>query len=148
MSTSATRILPLHTIVINIHKAARCSTSTLATRVLPLHTVVTNIHKATRYSTSTLATRLPALKVAITKVHKAGKCSTSISATRLPAVKVVVTNIHKSSIYTKLRNVSNAILYCGECNNWQSAFKKKNSTDEVDITVRQIMSNFNSLNSS
>ncbi|KAM5555831.1 hypothetical protein ABKV19_023643 [Rosa sericea] len=46
-----------------------------------------------------------------------------------------------SPVYTKFGNVPDANLYCGECNNWQSAIKKKNSTDEVDIPVRQIMSN-------
>ncbi|XP_061995588.1 uncharacterized protein LOC133713567 [Rosa rugosa] len=47
----------------------------------------------------------------------------------------------QSPIYTKLGNVPDANLYCGECNNWQSAIKKKISTNEVDIPFRQIMSN-------
>ncbi|KAM5550754.1 NAC domain-containing protein 91-like [Rosa sericea] len=45
-------------------------------------------------------------------------------------------------IYTKLGNVPDANLYCGECNNWQSAIETKVSTDEVDIPIRQIMSIF------
>ncbi|XP_040368590.1 uncharacterized protein LOC112193316 isoform X3 [Rosa chinensis] len=51
-------------------------------------------------------------------------------------------SILQSPIYTKLGNVSDANLYFGECNNWQSAFKKKVSTNEVDIPVRHILSNF------
>ncbi|XP_024176408.1 uncharacterized protein LOC112182188 [Rosa chinensis] len=49
-------------------------------------------------------------------------------------------SIPQSPIYTKLGNVPDANLYFGECNNWQSAFKKNISTNEVDIPI--IMSNF------
>ncbi|KAM5551665.1 hypothetical protein ABKV19_026491 [Rosa sericea] len=51
-------------------------------------------------------------------------------------------SILQSPIYTKLGNVLDANLYLGECNDWQSAFKKKVSTNEVDIPVRHILSNF------
>ncbi|KAM5550758.1 hypothetical protein ABKV19_027213 [Rosa sericea] len=51
-------------------------------------------------------------------------------------------SILQSPIYTKLGNVPYANLYFSECKNWQSAFKKKISTNEVDIPVRHIMSNF------
>lgn len=50
--------------------------------------------------------------------------------------------IMQSPIYTKLGNVPHANVYYGECNKWQSAFKKKSSTNEVDIPVRHIVSNF------
>ncbi|XP_061996758.1 NAC domain containing protein 50-like isoform X2 [Rosa rugosa] len=51
-------------------------------------------------------------------------------------------SILQSPIYPKLGNVPDANLCFSECNDWQSAFKKKNSTNEVDIPIRHIMSNF------
>ncbi|KAK9949934.1 hypothetical protein M0R45_005442 [Rubus argutus] len=50
--------------------------------------------------------------------------------------------ILQSPIYTKLGNAPHANVYYGECNKWQSTFEKKNSTNEVDIPVRHIVSNF------
>ncbi|XP_004308751.1 PREDICTED: NAC domain-containing protein 74-like isoform X2 [Fragaria vesca subsp. vesca] len=50
--------------------------------------------------------------------------------------------ILQSPIYTKQGNVSDASLYYGECNNWQSESTKTISTDKVDIPVRHVMSNF------
>ncbi|XP_024176409.1 NAC domain containing protein 50 isoform X1 [Rosa chinensis] len=51
-------------------------------------------------------------------------------------------SIPQSPIYPKLGNVPDANLCFSECNDWQSAFNKKNSTNEVDIPVRHIMSDF------